>query len=59
MELSWEPEANLRPSGEKTTLNTILLCPSRVCSNAPLCASHNRMVLSSYPDASLRPAGEK
>ena len=47
------------PSGEKTTEQTKLLWPSRVCRQPPLPVSQIRMVLSLDPEAMQVPSGEK
>ena len=44
--LSDDPEARVRPSGEKATLLTLPPCPLRVAMVLPLATSHRRTVLS-------------
>ena len=56
---SSEPEASVRPSGEKATDRTQSEWPSRVCRSLPVVASQSLMVRSSEPEASVRPSGEK
>jgi hypothetical protein len=47
------------PSGEKATLVTYEVCPSRVSRDRPVCKFHNFTVLSHDPEAIYFPSGEK
>ena len=55
---SFDPDANVLPSGEKATLNTPLVFPFRVRKVRPLVTSHRITVLSHDPDARVFPSGE-
>jgi hypothetical protein len=52
-------DASSRPSGEKATISTALVCPSSVRSSLPLVASHSLTVVSTFPLASVLPCGSK
>ena len=59
MVLSFDPEASWLPLGLKHTEYTVLLCPVRVRSHAPVDKDHILMVLSADPEASWLPLGLK
>ena len=56
--LSADPDAKYSPSGENTTLKTILEWPVRVFIRSPLDTLHTPIVLSIDPDAKYSPFGE-
>ncbi len=58
MVLSVEPEPG-GPSGEKATLLTEEVCPSRVLMSCPSLVRQMQMVLSAEPEARVEPSGEK
>jgi len=57
--LSFAPEANIDPSGEKATLFNQSVWPVRMRNSFPLPVSHNLTVRSQDAEASNLPSGEK
>ena len=56
--VSRDPEANLSPLGENTTLRTSSLCPLRLLTNSPVDTFQIPIVLSADPEAKYSPFGE-
>src|SRR5215207_6180618 len=56
--LSHAVDASRRPSKEKDTSFTSLVCLSSVCKSLPLVASHRRIVLSLEAEARRCPSGD-
>ena len=53
------PEASVCPSGAKATEATPIVCPVRVCRQAPSLTRQSLMVSSTLPEASVCPSGAK
>ena len=59
IEASALPENSRDPSPDKHTDHTLSVCPSSVCTHAPVDTSHTLIVLSSLPENSRDPSPDK